>query len=140
MATDSIRLATQEDVPAITGMIERFYEKSGVPHKLNMDSAFKSIGAISGLGSMFFCKYGMIGYIPGVIWYSGDRVAQVAMIWTDKAGYGVKLLRHAQTHAKENGYKYFQCNSLNSLESGKMNTVLERLDYEQIEQAYMRAL
>ena len=140
MASDYIRLATREDLPKLLEMIDRFYAAANLDIPLNKDSVAANMGKLAGVGGLFVCDTGFIGFQMGEIWYSGDPCGQVVMIWSDKPGTGVKLLKFAAKMAGKMGAKYFQCNSLLSLEPDKLEKVLNRMGYDRIEHVYMRAL
>lgn len=140
MASNSVRLAKEEDIPELMSMVDRFYHASGVDIDLNQLAVSQYMGQLSGLGQLFICDGGMVGFQIGSIWYSGDLVGQVVMIWSDKPGIGVKLLKFAEKKAKKMGAKYFQCNSLLTLEPKKLENILRRLEYDKVEHVYMRAL
>lgn len=140
MASNYIRQATKEDLPELMNMIDKFYAASNVDIKLNKDAVAANMGKLAGIGGLYICDTGMVGFQLGEIWYSGDPVGQVVMIWSDKPGTGIKLLKFAARQAKKMGAKYFQCNSLLSLEPEKLESVLKRMKYDKIEHVHMRAL
>jgi hypothetical protein len=140
MASDYIRQATKEDLPMMLDMIDRFYAAANLDIPLNKEAVASNMGRLAGIGGMYVCDTGFIGFQMSQIWYSGDPVGQVVMVWSDKPGTGVKLLKFAAKKAAKMGAKYFQCNSLLSLEPEKLEKVLSRLEYDRIEHVYMRAL
>jgi hypothetical protein len=127
--SNSIRVATKDDLGQMVEMLHKFHDKSGVDSDLDLDSALIALGVMASMETLFICETGIIGYQGGSIWYTGDKVAQVVLIWSERPGTGVRLLKHAVKEAKKQGYKYFQCNSLESLEPEKMNKVLEKMGF-----------
>lgn len=108
-----IRLATDEDVPAIVAMGQEFAETSTYREQMRTDPARLEAVALGILGNpdaaMWVCErdgtlIGMLAMLLVTHPMSGDRIASEIVWWMNPTarGAGVRMLRAAEQWAQDN--------------------------------------
>jgi GNAT superfamily N-acetyltransferase len=140
-----IRLAVAADVPRLVEMGLRFrgssaYRRYVVENAEQMTSTATMLVERGGMlvSDRDGCVVGMLGYILFPHFLSGETVASEVCWWVEPEyrGEGLKLLRAAETHAKERGAVHMQMIA----PSDQVASIYQRCGYQFVEAAYQRTL
>ncbi len=144
-----VRQATMEDVPAVQAMFAEFVRSTQYQKYVGQNPE-ASTALIAQLvahedGGLFVVQAedGLIGMFGVMVYshpFSGERVAVEAFWWLnpDRRGYGVYLLRRAESWAKEKGAK--RLSMMAPCDKPRVAEIYERLGYEAVELTYQKDL
>lgn len=147
-----IRQATEDDIPAIVAMGERFYNTTHYPQAVGSYDAATAEGLIRMMvspGVLLLAEHrgetvGMVGLvIPPWLFNAQHRVAAEIMWWTAEesrnTGAGLALLRAVAPACKAAGCKAVQMVRLES-SPAHVGRLYERLGYRLAEHSYIKVL
>lgn len=142
-----IRRAQPEDMDRLIEMGKRFVEETSYRDLIRIDSerlagtiakvADSEDGAVLVSGSDASVT-GMIAMVAYDHPYSGERTAFELVWWVEPEarGDGVRLLRAAETWAREQGCRHMQMVAPNE----RVGALYQRLGYSPVETSYQRSL
>ena len=140
-----IREATVDDIPVLVAMGMRFAQSDAYKHIVRDNPVqFEKMARMlitSGLGVMLVlekngCVEGMIGMLCTPHFLSGDMFAGEICWWInpEHRGDGVRLMRSAETWAREQGALSIQMVAPNE----RVGSLYERMGYQQTETSYQK--
>ncbi len=139
-----IRTATNEDIPAIVGMIERLHASIGVvlPVDVAVTSKFVGLLIASPLGwvRVWDAGQGTTGFLAASIGTATISMVPVAAEhgWWAEGGGGLRLLRAYEAWAKEQGC--FAARMSTPPHNKRAAEILERCGFAPAEQAWVKVL
>jgi len=90
-------------------------------------------------------KSSMLGFVTYPVFVNMSTLtSQELFWWVDESargsGVGLKILKKAESIAREQGAKAFMMLSIDSLDGDRVGNMYERMGYKLKEKAYMRVL
>ena len=143
-----VKLATEQDIPRIVEMGERFFEVSPYSKlaKYNHQQIEKLLRQMIDLGTLVTDgESGMLGFFIFPVFMDPDTIiAQEMFWWVDENRRGgtlsLKLLKFAEKIAKESGATAFNMLCLTDLDGGRVGRLYKSQGYKPTENTYMRLL